>query len=301
MNPNIIDRRKFLGTAAMTTGGLLAGTQYLSAQQPKSKPKFDVSLAAWSLHKMFFGKKIDQLGMVRMCKKQFDIGAFELVNTMFPSPTYQYCQQLKKVANNNGVKLLLIMCDREGDMSHKDKKQRLQAAKNHHKWIDIAAVLGCHSIRCNMGSIKKGDTEAVKRAAESFSALLAYGKANGIKIIIENHGGGSSDPATLIALMKAVNDPKWFGTLPDFGNFPEGVDKYDAIRKMMPYAHAVSAKCYDFDDNTGQETKIDFDRMIKIVTHAGYKGYIGIEYEGKRLDETTGIKRAKALLDKLRF
>ena len=105
----------------------------------------------------------------------------------------------------------------------------------------------------------------------------------------------------MVALMKAVNHPKWFGTLPDFGNFPRGVDKYDAIKQMMPYAHAVSAKCYDFDDKTGLETKIDFTRMIKIVTDAGYKGYVGIEYEGQRLDEATGIKRAKALLEKLRF
>ncbi|UCD30757.1 MAG: sugar phosphate isomerase/epimerase [Planctomycetota bacterium] len=295
----MINRRQFLGTAAFASGMLASGVNSSSAAEKKSK--FEISLAAWSLHRIFFDKKIDQLGMVKMCRKNFDIGGFEMVNTMFPSPTYHYCQQLKKIAKNNGVKLLLIMCDREGDMSHPDKKQRLQAAKNHHKWVDIAAVLGCHSIRCNMGHVKKGDMEMVKRAAESFSTLTAYGKSNGIKIIIENHGHGSSDPATMVALMKQVNDPKWFGTLPDFGNFPEDVDKYDAVKQMMPYAHAVSAKCYDFEDDTGLETKIDFARMIKIVTDAGYTGHIGIEYEGKRLDEATGIKRAKALLEKLRF
>ncbi|MHC4796264.1 MAG: sugar phosphate isomerase/epimerase family protein [Planctomycetota bacterium] len=299
MTANSINRREFLRSAAVTTTTLAAGANSMAAT--KAKPKFEISLAAWSLHRMFFDKKIDQLGMVKMCRKEFDIGAFEMVNTMFPSPTYHYCQQLKKVAKNHKVKLLLIMCDREGDMSHKNKTERMQAAKNHHKWIDIAAVLGCHAIRCNMGRTHKGDMEAVKRAAESFSALTTYGKSNNIKVIIENHGGGSSDPATLVALMKAVNDPQWFGTLPDFGNFPLGVDKYHAIKQIMPYAHAVSAKCYDFDDTTGRETKIDFKRMIKIVTQAGYKGYVGIEYEGRRLDEKTGIKKAKALLEQLRF
>ena len=257
-----------------------------------------ISLAAWSLHKMFFAGKINQLGMVKMCRDEFGIGGFEMVNTMFPSPTFGYCSQLKKLASSKDVKLLLIMCDAEGDMSHPDKKVRMQASKNHHKWVDIAAVLGCHAIRCNSGHAKKGDPEAIKRAAESFAALVAYGKASGIKIIIENHGGVSSDPAWLVSLMKEVNDP-YFGTLPDFGNFPGNVDKYDAITRMMPYAHAVSAKCYDFDDNSGLETKIDFKRMMQIVTDAGYNGYVGIEFEGKRLDEKTGIKRAKALLEKL--
>lgn len=292
---NALSRRQFLGTAALATGSALAAPAALLAA---SKPKYEISLAAWSLHKMFFAGKIDQVGMVKMCREEFDIGGFEMVNTMFPSPTFAYCNELKKLAKDRNVKLLLIMCDAEGDMAHKDKEQRMQASRNHHKWVDIARVLGCHAIRCNSGSGKKGDQEAIKRAAESFASLVEYGKANGIKIIIENHGGLSSDPGSLIGLMKAVNDPN-FGTLPDFGNFPADVDKYDAIERMMPYAHAVSAKCYDFDDDTGQETKIDFKRMMQVVTAAGYSGYVGIEYEGSRLDEPTGIQRAKTLLEKL--
>jgi len=292
-----MNRRRFLKSSALAAG-ILAGAKNIKAAESKSK--YDISLAGWSLHRMFFSGKVDQLGMVSMCRKVFDIGGFEMVNTMFPSPTYRYCTQLKKVARNNNVKLLLIMCDAEGNMSSADKKERLQATRNHHKWVDIAAVLGCHSIRCNMGHTKGNDKDAVKRAAESFSSLVNYGKTNGIKIIIENHGGPSSDPAVMVELMKMINDPKWFGTLPDFGNFPPNIDKYNAVKKMMPYAHAVSAKCYDFDDATGLETKIDFKKMIDIVTAAGYNGYVGIEYEGKRLDEVTGIKRAKALLEKLR-
>lgn len=293
MGSDRLNRRQFLGvTASLAAGTLRPGLAAAAGR------KYAISLAGWSLHKMFFAKKIDQLGMVKACGREFGIGGFEMCNVMFPSPTYDYCRQLKKVAADNNVKLLLIMCDAEGDMAHRDKKERMQAAKNHHKWIDIAAALGCHSIRCNAGHGQPGDREVIQRAAESFSALTAYGKANGIQVIIENHGQFSSDPDSLVALMKAVDDP-YFGTLPDFGNFPKGVDIYDAVRKMMPYAKAVSAKCYDFDDTTGLETKIDFDRMMKIVTEAGYTGFVGIEFEGGRLDEKAGIQRAKALLEKL--
>ena len=260
------------------------------------EPKFQISLAAWSMHRMFFAKEIDQLGMVDLCH-DVGIGGLELVNTFFPSPQYGYLKQLRKRADDAGVQILLIMCDAEGSMAGPEKSSRLLAAKNHHKWIDIASVLGCHAIRCNTGA-QEGDADALDRCAESFSALLEYADAAGINVLIENHWGPSSDPDWLVALMQRVDHPR-FGTLPDFGNIPDTTDRYDAVRKMMPYAKAVSAKCYDFDA-AGNETKIEFPRMMGIVADAGYRGWVGIEYEGERLPEREGILACKALLERLR-
>jgi sugar phosphate isomerase/epimerase len=254
-----------------------------------------ISLAAWSMHRMFFTKEIDQLGMVDLTH-ELGIGAIELVNTFFPSPQYAYLKQLRKRAEDAGVRILLIMCDGEGSMAGPERESRLQAARNHRKWVDIAAVLGCQAIRCNTGA-QEGDPDALDRCAESFLALLEYADPAGINVLIENHWGASSDPAWLSALMKQVDHPR-FGTLPDFGNFPDTVDRYDAVARLMPWAKAVSAKCYDFDDMSGDETKIDFGRMIGIVREAGYHGYIGIEYEGDRLPERQGILRCKALLQR---
>ncbi len=259
-----------------------------------TEAKFEISLAAWSMHKMFFAKEIDQLGMVDLCH-DVGIGGLELVNTFFPSPQYGYLKQLRKRAEDAGVKILLIMCDAEGSMAGPEKAGRMLAAKNHHKWVDIASVLGCHSIRCNTGA-QEGDAEAQDRCAESFSALLDYGDAAGINVLIENHWGLSSDPDWLVGLMKKVNHPR-FGTLPDFGNIPDTTDRYDAVEKMMPFAKAVSAKCYDFDA-AGNETKIDFARMMQIVDAAKYHGYVGIEYEGERLPEREGILACKSLLER---
>jgi sugar phosphate isomerase/epimerase len=258
-------------------------------------PKFKISLAAWSMHRMFFAKEIDQLGMVDLAH-ELDVHGLELVNTFFPSPQYGYLKQLRKRAEDAGVEILLIMCDAEGSMAGPEKASRLLAAKNHHKWVDIAAVLGCHSIRCNTGA-QEGDADALDRCVESFSALLEYADASGINVLIENHWGLSSDPDWLASLMQRVNHPR-FGTLPDFGNIPDTTDRYDAVRKMMPYAKAVSAKCYDFDDASGAETKIDFAKMMGIVSDAGYHGWVGIEYEGERLGEREGIVACKKLLER---
>jgi sugar phosphate isomerase/epimerase len=188
------------------------------------------------------------------------------------------------------------MCDGEGDMADPDKAERRQAVRNHRKWLDIAGVLGCHSIRCNAGGAKAGDADAVSRCAESFAELVEYARADKLNVIIENHGGLSSDPDSLLAVVKQVNDPL-LGTLPDFGNFPPEVDRYDAVRRMMPFAKAVSAKCHAFDE-AGNETKTDYARMMQIVLDAEYKGFVGIEYEGPDTDEVAGVRACQRLLER---
>ena len=255
-----------------------------------------ISLAAWSLHRMYFARETDLLGMVEICG-DLGITGFEMVNTFFPSPQYSYLRYLKKRADERGVELLLIMCDGEGDLGDAEREKRLLAARNHRKWVDIAAVLGCHAIRCNVRG-DESDPDAMRgRTAQALGELLAYAAGTDVDILIENHGGLSSDASWLRSLIDLVGS-RHLGTLPDFGNFPAGVDRYDAVANLMPYAKAVSAKCYDFGPD-GAETAIDFPRMMDIVKASGYRGYVGIEYEGERLSEREGILTAKALLERL--
>jgi L-ribulose-5-phosphate 3-epimerase len=255
-----------------------------------------ISLAAWSLHKAFFAKELDQLGMIEACA-ELGIHGFELVNTFFPSPQYAYLRHLKKRAEALDIELLLIMCDLEGDLGHPEREKRIQAAHNHRKWIDIAAVLGCHAIRVNARGDESDPAAMRERCAEALRHLLDYTDGTGINVMIENHGGLSSDPDWLCSLMELVNSPH-LGTLPDFGNFPPEIDRYDGVTRLMRHAKAVSAKCYDFGAD-GNETLIDFARMIQIVRDAGYRGYVGIEFEGERLPEREGILACKALLERL--
>jgi sugar phosphate isomerase/epimerase len=296
-----MDRRGFLrktGLAAASMSALPAARIAVSGASEKKEGadmKFRISLAAWSVHQAFFQNGMKMIEQPAFCK-EVGIHGLELVNTFFPSPQYGYLQEFMRAAEDNEVKILLIMCDNEGDMAHTDRNERMLAAKNHHKWVDIAQVLGCHSIRCNSGSGKPGETEAVKRAAESFSELAGYAAQAGLNVIIENHGGLSSHPDELVSLFNMVDKPN-FGALPDFGNFPEEVDRYEAVRKMMPFAKAVSAKCHDFGPD-GNETETDYAKMMKIVLDAGYSGWVGIEYEGARLSEKEGVLACKKLLER---
>jgi sugar phosphate isomerase/epimerase len=193
------------------------------------------------------------------------------------------------------------MIDGEGALGDPDEAKRTQAVENHYRWIDAAKFLGCRMIRVNAQSRGTAE-EQMKLAADGLRRLTEYGAKAKIAVVVENHGGLSSNGQWLAGVMKQVNHPNC-GTLPDFGNFriskDEQYDRYKGVTELMPFAKAVSAKTHDFDE-AGNETEIDYLKMMKIVAAAGYKGWVGIEYEGNKLGEMDGIRATKKLLEKVR-
>ncbi len=239
--------------------------------------KDDISLASWSLVRSFRAGKWTNLDLPRILREELQINGLEYVNQFFENPRMGYLQQLNRNCKDHGVTSVLIMVDGEGDTAALDKAERMQAAVAHRKWVDIAHFLGCRAIRCNMrGGLKdwKSDRDIVKRAAESFNDLLEYAKGSGLNIIIENHGRASSDADIMVALMKQVNNPR-FGTLPDFGNFNEGDDRYEATRKLLPYAKGISVKASWTLDET--HPGWDLEKLIRDCQESGYHGFWGIE------------------------
>lgn len=316
MFPTQPNRRDALRLAAGMGFATAFGQICLGDDTPSGKPKpgkigdFKISLAEWSLHRRLFGADRDpakvaerNLDFPKMAREEFGIEAVEFVNQFFQNKVDDsgYLAELKKRARDQGVKCVLIMIDGEGDLSAPDKAERAKAVENHKKWVDAALALGCHAIRVNTGNHYSPTN--VADASEACGALAAYGKSNKIRVICENHGGPSSNPDALLALIKAVNSDH-FGTLPDFGNFPKNdagayaIDVYDAIARMMPFAYGVSAKSHEFKPD-GTEAALDYARLMKIVTDAGYHGYVGVEFEGSG-PEPEGVRLTKTLLEKLR-
>jgi sugar phosphate isomerase/epimerase len=291
-----LDRRGFLKHSAGL--GLAAAALPLHAEDAKKKPLFLISLAQWSLHRAFFGKKLDPMDFAKIAKEDYGIDAVEYVNQFYKGKAEdkKFAAELKKRADDNGVRSVLIMCDGEGALGDPDEKKRQKAVENHYKWVELAKYLGCHSIRVNAHS-EGSYEEQMSRAADGLRKLTEFGAKHDINVIVENHGGLSSNGEWLAGVMKKVDHPRC-GTLPDFGNFDK-YDRYKGVELMMPYAKGVSAKSYDFDDK-GNETKIDFPRMMKIVLDAGYHGRVGIEYEGGKLSEPDGIRATKKLLERIR-
>lgn len=303
-------RRDFIRKIGMVaSGGSLAGTFLLPSLSYASNSDgmapemfFRISLAEWSLHRALQSGKLDNLDFPIKAKKEFGISAVEYVNVFFKDKARNttYLRELKNRCDDNGVVSLLIMIDEEGFMANLDSTLRQKAIENHFPWVDAAKFLGCHSIRVNCHGAGPA-SEVAKAGIDGLRKLSEYGKTTGINVIVENHGGNSSNGEWISSVIRSVGMPNC-GTLPDFGNFSLGnntwYDRYKGVREMMPFAKGVSAKSIDFDE-MGNCVETDYERMLPIVKEAGYSGFIGIEYEGDKLSEDEGILATKRLLERV--
>jgi sugar phosphate isomerase/epimerase len=265
----------------------------LSAQNPEYK----ISLAEWSLHRTLEKGTITNLDFPGIAKRQYGLDAVEYVSVYFKGKAEDtgYLTALKDSCTKNGIKSLLIMVDGEGELADTSLAVRTKAIENHYKWVKAAKFLGCHSIRVNAGG--RGTMGQMQFAAiDGLGRLSQYAADYGINVVVENHGGNSSIGKWLAEIMKTINRPNC-GTLPDLGNFYE-YDRYQGVKDMMPYAKGVSGKTHDFDTE-GNETIIDYVKMMKIISASKYTGYIDVEYEGDKLNEDQGIKASVALLKKV--
>lgn len=294
----------------------------------KTIPDFQISLAQWSLHRSFLGPQKDNYWewFTKMMEKSPDsvlqgkldpfdfpsiaanygINSIELVNVFYYSkaddPSYwtAFAGNCKK----EGVSVGLIMCDHLGNLADADAAVRKSAVEKHYKWVDIAKLLGAHSMRVNVVG-NGSENEVATNAIDGLTLLGNYGASKGINIIVENHGGYSSNGLWLASVIEKVAMSN-VGTLPDFGNFcmengAEGClkayDRYQGVADLMPFAKGVSAKSHEFDQN-GNELNTDFHKMLRLIKDSGYTGFIGIEYEGNQLSEDEGIEATKLLLEK---
>lgn len=290
-----ISRRDFLKTTTAVSAAL-AGSALPTLSKPNKPmpPRFDISLAQWSLHRTLNKGELSNLDFPKYTKDTFGIKAVEYVNSFFKehAKNKAYLKDLKSRTDGEGIRNLMIMCDGEGNLGAAKKEERVQTVDKHKKWVEAAKHLGCHSIRVNAAGPGSPE-ELAKQVADGLYALSSFAKGFGIHVIVENHGGHSSNGAWLSGVLQSVNLSNC-GALPDFGNFGD-YDRYQGIKDLMPFAKGVSAKSHNFNDE-GNETSTDFMKAMKIIAATNYKGYIGVEYEGERLSENDGILATKKLL-----
>lgn len=301
-----MNRTNFISSMAALAA---ASTFDLRAGGRTPKQWFGISLAQWSVRNLHWGKEegveaVDPLDFASYAKNSCGIDAVEYVNSFYfgKEGDDAYFSELKKRADDQGVKSLLIMCDRCGMVGDPGEGARITAVEKHKPWMEAAAQLGCHSIRVNAQSMGSFE-EQQNFAADGLTRLAEAADPFGLNVLVENHGGLSSHGQWLAGVMDLVNLPN-VGTLPDFGNFriakkPEEkfYDRYQGVGELMPYAKAVSAKSHKFDE-AGNDVNTDYYRMMRIVAASGYSGYIGIEWEGGTPGTTEGIMLTKGLIER---
>lgn len=304
-------KKASLGTTALSLStvpafGKLSPFNFTEMKAPK------ISLAQWSLHRALERGNLLAIDFASISKNTYGIDAVEYVNQFYVEHATDegFWNTMKGRANDVGVKSLLIMVDNEGDLGNPKEKERKKAVENHYKWIHAAKILGCHSIRVN--AFGQGTKAELKQPLISGLGTLAeYGAKENIHVLIENHGLHTSDGQYMTGIIKAVDNP-YLGTLPDFGNWclskqwgstqnndcDQIYDRRQGLKDFLPYAKGVSAKSYNFDTE-GNETIMDYGKLLQLVKDSGFEGYIGIEFEGENMSEPEGIRATKALIERI--
>ena len=298
-----IPRRELLLAGAGAALALGSQPVRTAAGLSDERPLFALSLAQWSLHRMLRAGELEALDFPRFAKDEFGLEAVEYVNQFFAdrAADFAWLGELALRCEDAGVRSLLVMIDGEGQLGDADSGLRRRAVERHFKWLAAARRLGCHSIRVNAGGVGTRE-EVQQRAADSLHRIARMAEDYELSVLVENHGGYSSDGQWLAATIRAADHPG-VGTLPDFGNFHLGqgqwYDRYRGVAELMPFARAVSAKSNEFDA-AGNEVQTDYQRMLRIVVDAAYRGHIGIEYEGSAHSEVEGVRLTKVLLERVR-
>lgn len=293
MKRRVFIRKTVMGTATLAAAPVIGHTV--------NQKELQISLAQWSLHRSFYDGIFDPVDFASIAMEKYDIHAVEYVNNFYRDRVADetFWNQMKSRSSDAGVKNMVLMVDDEGDLGAADQKERMQSVENHYKWVHAANLLGCRTMRVN--AFGDPDREIYRASIMDAMARLAdYAAQSDLNIVIENHGLFSSDAGLIAGIIKEVNRPN-FGSLPDFGNWclsakwgttqgecDEVYDRYKGVAELLPYAKAVSAKSYNFNE-LGEDTRIDYFRMMKMVKEAGYNGFVGIEYEGEEKGEHEGI------------
>tara|TARA_Y100000389_G_scaffold204588_1_gene258181 strand:+ start:4921 stop:5862 length:942 start_codon:yes stop_codon:yes gene_type:complete len=304
-------------TLSLITLTLLISCQNQKPSSQEAKSFFKLSLAQWSFHKSIKYNNLSPYEFARLAN-ELGFEGLEYVNTLYPDVTKSddktsainaFIEKNNSLAAKYKMKNVLIMVDEEGDLSTSNKNERLEAIENHKLWINAAHKMGCGAIRLNLHG-EEDEELWIKNSIASLEMLSEFAKPLNVNIIVENHGGNSSNASLLMKVIDQVSFDNC-GTLPDFGNFclsknwgslkenkcDNPYDPYMGVSEMMPKAFGVSAKAYDFDAS-GNETILDYEKLLSIVKKAGYNGFIGVEYEGDHLSEEEGIIATKKLIEK---
>jgi len=291
-------RREFLKFAASLSALSVIPTSF--SVKSKEKNWFDISVAQWSFQRQFYSGEMKTSDFPRFSAEKLGIYGIDYLSEfmldIYKSP--EKLKQIKNISDDLGVSNEMIMLHKEGRTGDINPQERKKVIDNHFRWIEAAHHLGCSAIRVNARS---GGTrqQQLDLVVDSLTKLSVFAKPFNVNILVENLWGSDySHKADFIAdVMKSVDMPNC-GALPDLNNF-RWDDPYKSTEIIMPWAKAVSAKSLDFDPQ-GREKYIDYNRMMDIVYKSGFRGWIGIEWEGCKKSPLEGVLLTKALLEKTR-
>ncbi|TWT49457.1 Xylose isomerase-like TIM barrel [Rubripirellula amarantea] len=286
-------RRRFLGSGGSIVAAALAMRLRCPAviASPPQDGRFQLSLHPYSVKSLFDSGAISLLEYPAFAKSQCGIHnvefAAENCDELFADPSK--ADEIRRRAEDAGVKIRAFLCDSNHGLDVAESSEGRKSLRHHLRWAEVAETLGCDYIRVRAGTIGN-KTEQLDIAADQIGRFCDAIADRNVKVLIENITGFSRDPDWLVQLVEKIGRDR-VGLIADFGNF-DG-DLYDSMQQLLPYSKSLCTKSWQFDAQ-GNETKIDFQRMMQIISTSEFSGCIAIEYLGG--EPVTGVRQTAELI-----
>lgn len=282
-------RRRFLITslAGLATPAILPSGNALAADSDR----FELSIHQYSLRKLFQQGQLDTFAYPKFVHENFGFTSIEFA--------VEFCQQLyadpakgRSLADESqklGIRHRALLCGAKPALDAASRSERKAAVQDHLKWAKVATELRCDFIRVRAGT-EGNRQQQLEHAASGIGALCDQLSDAPVSVLVENITGHSRDADWMVALVERVGKDR-LGLIADFGNF-EG-DIYAGMKKLLPYTKSICTKSWEFDAQ-GNETKIDFQKMMNVINESSFRGCIAIEYLGD--DPVAGVQQTATLV-----
>jgi sugar phosphate isomerase/epimerase len=287
-------RREFLHGGVQSVAGLAAGAIFGQANaQAALNDRLELSIHQFSLKKLFDEGRLETFAYPDFVKQEFGLTSIEFA--------VEFCAALRADPKEGaalrdrskqlGIKHRALLCGAQPALDAPSEMDRQTALEDHLKWAEVAEHLGCEFIRVRASS-EGVRNKQLAHAAQGIGALCDALGDSPVSVLIENIAGFSRDPDWLVALINRVG-PKRVGLIADFGNF-DG-DIYAGMQRLLPYAKSICTKSWNFDEE-GNETTINFARMMRMIKESSFRGCIAIEYLGE--EPVVGVRKTAELINR---
>src|SRR5438046_584883 len=269
-----MNRRQLITTLAAVP----AATQ-LRAADPTPKFRLRSGLVAYSYRKELAAKTLTYEKLIERIA-DWGVDGLDCTVYWFPDTSTGYLASLRKTAFKHGVQIY----NAGVRVRLAQPTPELQSAEfeNIKKWVDVTEAIGASHMRVFGGAIPQGATEqqAVAWAAEVLKRGAEYAGTKGVTLGVEDDGGVTTEARPTIEIVKKADTP-WAGINADSGNLK--VNGYAQFETLLPYATSVHLKT-EIANAQGKNEPADWNRLLGMIGKAGYKGYVGLEYEGTNAD-----------------
>lgn len=237
------------------------------------------------------------IDLPRFTREELGLYGLNLTTSLLAGADMKKIDAVRDAADKASCPCLVLIESEPQPLSTLDEAKGNVAVDRMVRVVQAASRLGCNSVA--MRIVHDEQPDAFDFAAERVRMILQRADKLEVNVLIAPHDGFTSDPERLTDLIKRIGGFR-IGTLPDFYSASQAPDPLLYLRRLVPYAQAVTASAVGFKEGKNGEEFVhepyDLAEYAKTVESVGYTGTMAIDFRGEG-DPTETLLMARQVFE----